>query len=278
MSSTQDELWRTLTRVNAVLRDAEIPFALTGGCAVYARGGPPTEHDVDVLVLQEHAQSAVRALVAAGMREAVSPEDWLVKVYDGDRLVDLLFRPHGSPVTREILDSAEELTVGALQVPVQSATEVLASKLLVLGPHRCDFAPLVAIARALREQVDWPELARRTAASPYAEAFLTLVRRLRLTSEPTVEPPPGAEFTETEEWQPASARLHRVLAEDPRTLEQGVQVCVRGRQVRVSGEVASERRRDQIATVLAETVPDLWVINDVRVVPAGEPTKHEELP
>ena len=30
-----------------VLRDNDIPFALAGGLAVYARGGPPTEHDVD---------------------------------------------------------------------------------------------------------------------------------------------------------------------------------------------------------------------------------------
>jgi hypothetical protein len=180
MSSTQDELLRTLTRVASGLRPAGIPFALTGGCAVYARGGPATEHDVDLLVLEDDAPEAVRALVGVGMRAAEAPEDWLTKVYDGDRLVDLVFRPNGIPVTKEILAAAEDLPVAAVQVPVQPATDILASKLLVLGPHRCDFSQLLPIARALREQIDWPRLAHKTLDSPYAEAFLVLVRRLRI--------------------------------------------------------------------------------------------------
>jgi hypothetical protein len=180
MSSTQDELLRTLTRVNSGLRPAGIPFALTGGCAVYARGGPETEHDVDLLVLEEDVPEAVRALVGVGMRAAEAPEDWLAKVYDGERLVDLVFRPNGEQVTKEMLASAEELAVGAVRVPVLPATDVVASKLLVLGPHRCDFSQLLPIARALREQIDWPLLAEKTAESPYAAAFLVLVRRLQI--------------------------------------------------------------------------------------------------
>ena len=37
------------------------------------------------------------------------------------------------------------------------------------------------MVRALREQVDWAEVRARTAASPFAEAFLLLVDRLGLT-------------------------------------------------------------------------------------------------
>ncbi|NUT92789.1 MAG: hypothetical protein HOY78_12280, partial [Saccharothrix sp.] len=83
MSGVQDQLLRTLTKVAKALREQEIPFALAGGCAVYARGGPATEHDVDILVREEDAKPAVSALVAAGMRAADAPEDWLLKVYDG---------------------------------------------------------------------------------------------------------------------------------------------------------------------------------------------------
>jgi len=43
-------------------------------------------------------------------------------------------------------------------------------------------APL-QIARALREQIDWNALRRRTAASPYAKAFFVLVEELGITPQ-----------------------------------------------------------------------------------------------
>ncbi len=176
----QDQLIRTVVKVAAGLREAGVRFALTGGCAAYARGGPATEHDVDVLVREDDVETAVRALVAAGMRHVEPPEDWLTKVYDGDRLVDLLFRPNERPVTDEILDRAEDLQVGSVVVPVQTATDVLIGKLLVLGPHRCDFSDAMDVARALREQIDWQVVAAEAAGSPYVEAFLLLVHRLEV--------------------------------------------------------------------------------------------------
>jgi osmotically-inducible protein OsmY len=77
--------------------------------------------------------------------------------------------------------------------------------------------------------------------------------------------------------QYVAARLHRVLAEDPRTAEQGVRVTVRGQQVMVSGDVASAQRRAELERVLREAAPDMVVHNDVRVVRAGEPIDREEL-
>jgi hypothetical protein len=184
MSGVQDDLLRTLTKVAKALRAQEIPFALAGGCAVYARGGPATEHDVDILVREQDAGAAVSALVAAGMRAATPPEDWLLKVYDGDSLVDLLFRPNEVPVTDETLARAEELQVGSVVLPVMPATEVMIGKLLVLDGHRCDFSELLPFARALREQINWDQVREATKHSPYAEAFLVLVERLDLLPTP----------------------------------------------------------------------------------------------
>jgi hypothetical protein len=178
MSGLQDELLRTLVKVANALRGAEIPFALTGGCAGYARGGPASEHDVDLLVRPEDATQAVRVLVQRGLRAAEPPEDWLLKVYDGDSLVDLLFRPNERIVTDEILAMAEEMPVGSVMLPVMPATFVLSSKLLVLDGHRCDFSELLPFARALREQIDWEQVREETKHSPYAEAFLVLIERL----------------------------------------------------------------------------------------------------
>ena len=41
-----------------------------------------------------------------------------------------------------------------------------------------DYSRLVAIARSLREQINWVPLRNRTAGSPYAQAFFTLVEGL----------------------------------------------------------------------------------------------------
>jgi hypothetical protein len=174
----QTALLRSLAKVANTLTAAEVPFALSGGCAVYARGGPPTTHDVDVLVREQDVPRAVSALVSYGMRAADTPLDWLAKVYDGDRLVDLLHHPNRLPVTDEVLDRAELMEVGPAVMPVATATDLLVDKCLVFGPHRCDFTEVLPIARALREQVDWVEVRDRTADSPYAEAFLFLLRRL----------------------------------------------------------------------------------------------------
>jgi hypothetical protein len=180
-----ERVQRTLVRVGTVLRDAGVPFALTGGSAIYARGGPFSEHDVDVLVRPGDVDEAVRTLVEAGMRAADAPEDWLRKVYDGDVLVDLIHRPAELTVTDETLAGADEMQVGPMSAPVAPATDVLAHKLLVLGPHHCDYTWVLPAARALREQVDWRELADRTGHSPYAEAFLLLAERLGIS--PVVE-------------------------------------------------------------------------------------------
>lgn len=171
-------------RVVNALRAEGIRFALSGGCAVYALGGPASEHDVDVLLRADDAPVARKVLVAAGMRAVEPPEDWLTKVYDGECLVDLIYSPNRRPVTDDLLDQAVQLRLGATSAPVLPATEIMIDKLLVLTEHRCDFTTLLPIARALREQIDWGRVARETAHSPYARAFLTLLENLDVADVP----------------------------------------------------------------------------------------------
>ncbi|AXY50478.1 hypothetical protein YT1_1034 [Rhodococcus ruber] len=74
------------------------------------------------------------------------------------------------------------------------------------------------------------------------------------------------------------AHLHRALAEDPRTAEQGVRVTIRGTDVYLTGEVASAARRDALTTVVQEQLPGVTVHNDVHVVDSRDPgTSVEEL-
>lgn len=172
-----------MKRAAATLRDDDIPFVLAGSLAVYARGGPETDHDVDFVLAPRDADRAVALLCADGFRKEVPPEGWLYKVYDeNDAMIDLIFSPNGATPdeVERIVEHADELEVYAIRMRVMSATDVLASKLLALREHSLDYEPALEVARALREQIDWAVLADRTHGSPYAQAFMTLARGLGL--------------------------------------------------------------------------------------------------
>lgn len=74
-----------------------------------------------------------------------------------------------------------------------------------------------------------------------------------------------------------AARVRRVLAEDPRTAELGIQVDVRGEHVYLCGSVSSQQCKDELDLVVHEQEPRLRVHNDVHVVEAGEPGEPEVL-
>jgi predicted nucleotidyltransferase len=176
-------LTETAKRVGVALKQADIPFALGGGCASYVRGGPGSEHDVDFFVCAQDVETILDLLSRQGLRVVRPPEDWLVKVYDDAVLVDLIHQAAGRPVTREMLSRAEVLEVGSVRMPVLATTDLVIHKMSSFGPHACDFARPLAMVRALREQVDWDRVRAQTKGNDYAYAFLVLAGRLGLLPE-----------------------------------------------------------------------------------------------
>jgi hypothetical protein len=173
-----EPLVRTMKHAAAALREADLEFMLGGGLAVWARGGPPTDHDVDFYVREEHAARGMEALVEAGLRPERPPEEWLYKAYEGDVLVDLIFRPAGGPLGDEHFARATWLEVSAQNLLVASVDDVLVMKLLALTEQEPDFRHVLQIARALREQIDWSFVRDRAGISPFGQAFLTLAEGL----------------------------------------------------------------------------------------------------
>jgi hypothetical protein len=168
----------TMKRAAAALRDADVPAMLGGGLAVWARGGPPTEHDVDFYLREADAETGLEALVDAGMQSERPPEGWLFKAHDDETLVDLIFRPSGGPIGDEHFQRAELLEVMAQPMLVASLDDVLATKLLSLREQELDYAPVLELSRSVREQVDWDFVRAQTSGSPFARAFFTLVEEL----------------------------------------------------------------------------------------------------
>ncbi len=154
-------LVNTLKRVAAIFKQADVPFALGGSFAVYAHGGYSSDHDVDFMIREQDVDRALEELTAAGFTSERPPEDWLVKVYDDGRMVDLIFRPVETPVTDETLADSVVRPVDAIQMPCISATQLMVHKLLSFSQHYCDFARGLPVARSLREQIDWRACATR---------------------------------------------------------------------------------------------------------------------
>jgi putative nucleotidyltransferase-like protein len=182
-----EKLTESLKRSVAALEQEDVPYLLGGGLGCWARGGPPSSNDIDLMIKPEDAERAQEALAAAGMRPETPPEQWLRKAWDGDILVDLIFEPSGMRIDDEVIARGEEMSVEAMQTRVMDLDDILTTKLLALDEHSADYRDLILITRSLREQIDWAKLRERTSSSPFAAAFFTLADGLEITPAEAVE-------------------------------------------------------------------------------------------
>jgi len=185
-------LTEALKQAVAALRDSRVSFMLGGSFAAWARGGPEPQNDLDVMVKPQDADAALLALAGVGMRTERPPEEWLYKAWLDEVMIDVIFRPSGLDMTDEVFERAEEIAVMAVATPVMALEDVLVTMLMAIDEHTLDYSRVVGIARSLREQIDWPQVRARTARSPYAKAFFTLVEELGVAPRhPEAQPEPS---------------------------------------------------------------------------------------
>jgi Uncharacterised nucleotidyltransferase len=180
-----------LKRAASALAGADVPFMLGGSLASWARGGPETRHDLDLMIRPEDVERALAALEAAGMRTERPSEQWLVKAWDGDTLVDLIFHPKGMTIDDEAIARGDDLSVLGMELRVMALEDVLVTKLLALSEHSLRYESPLQIARALREQIDWADVHARTRDSAFARPFFVLLDALDIVSESALEAPPS---------------------------------------------------------------------------------------
>jgi hypothetical protein len=167
------------TSVSALKSDG-VPFALAGSYALWVHGAPEPNKDVDLAVAEQDVAAAVDSLSGAGFEIERPPEDWLFKAFLNGSMVDVLHRLSGVPVDSALLRTADEFEVLGVRMPVLPPTHIVITKLQSLSEHYCDFAALLPVVRAVREQLDWDRILAETSGRPFAEAFLLLVDRLEI--------------------------------------------------------------------------------------------------
>ncbi|AZQ32750.1 hypothetical protein EJ357_04240 [Streptomyces cyaneochromogenes] len=175
-------------QVGALLKRKGHRFALAGSVAVYAHGGSGhLQHDADFCVRRADAEAVARTLAEAGLTVRTPPEDWLMKTTCLGQDVDFLFELAHRPVTTDLLALAQDVPVDSVHMPVLPPTELMRGLVEAFSEHYCDFGPALAVARALREKVDWEDLRGSCEDEPMPAAFFFLLERLDVIA-PREEP------------------------------------------------------------------------------------------
>ena len=167
-----------MMHVAAALRDGGVPHMLAGSFAVWARGGPAHDTDLDFAVKREDIERAVEVLEAAGMKEKETPEEWLRKVCEDDVMVDLIFDPAGLDIDDAAIERGDDIEVQGMTFRVMAVDDVMTTKLFAFKEHYLDYESTLEMARMVREQIDWDELRRRCGDYAYAKPFFTLAEEV----------------------------------------------------------------------------------------------------
>ncbi|MET9833259.1 hypothetical protein ABZ078_29035 [Streptomyces sp. NPDC006385] len=168
-------------QIGALLKHKGHSFALAGSVAVYAHGGSGhLQHDADFCILRSDAEAVADTLAEAGLTVRTPPEDWLLKTTCFGQEVDLLFELAHRPVSTELLARAQELPVDSVRMPVLAPTDLMRGLIEPFSEHYCDFGPVLAAARALREKVDWEAVRASCGDEPMPAAFFFLLERLNV--------------------------------------------------------------------------------------------------
>jgi hypothetical protein len=106
------------------------------------------------------------------------PEEWLLKAWNGDVLVDVIFQTVEGEVGDKQIARGELLTVTSMAMNVLRLEDMFALRLQTLHEHHLDHAALLKMARALHEQVDRNALRARVDHTPDRRVVHALRARL----------------------------------------------------------------------------------------------------
>jgi predicted nucleotidyltransferase len=263
----EETFLRVLGDAIRVAGGAGLPHAFMGGIASTALGRPRWTHDVDLCVRREDARAMLAAFAAAGYDTEETDQSWLYKAMKDGVLVDLIFESTGGIVLDdEMLSRVRSASFGNLQLNVLGPEDLLVIKAIVHREHRQRHW-FDALALVETGELDWSYLLQRAAPSPRRVASLLLYAQtdgLRVPDwviesllEQAREQETGADVPD----EYLVAHASEALAGDPRTAELELDVSIDGREVVLTGTVATPERQAAVGEVVAKALPGREVRN-----------------
>jgi hypothetical protein len=143
------------------LADAEVPFLVGGGYALYAYLGRwRTTKDIDVFLSAAVLDRALEALARAGFEVEVTDPAWLGKARKGGALIDVIFCSYNGlfPVDDSWHHNGRRAEVLGVPVRVVGPEEIIISKSFVAARDRFDGGDVSWLLRAVGRQLDWARI------------------------------------------------------------------------------------------------------------------------
>jgi hypothetical protein len=238
-----------------------------GGIASTALGRPRWTHDIDLCVRREDARAILAAFARAGYETEETDQSWLYKAMKDGVLVDVIFESTGGiELDDEMLSRVRQGSFGNLQLNVLGPEDLLVIKAIVHREHRQRHW-FDALALVETGELDWSYLLRRAAPGPRRVASLLLYAQtdgLRVPDwviESLLEQAREQEAGSDVPDEYLIAHANEALATDPRTAELELDVSVDGREVVLTGTVATPERQAAVAEVVAKALPGREVRN-----------------
>lgn len=162
-----DETFRSvLDDVVRALEDEDVPYLAIGGLATATYGRPRPTKDIDVFVKPEDAERSLKALEQAGFSTEEPKEDWLLKAYKDDVLVDVIFRIHNSIyLDDDMIAKGRRHQLKGTTIKVVPAEDFIVMQACTHSedtPHYW-YNALTVIANS---EIDWDYVIRRSSHGP----------------------------------------------------------------------------------------------------------------
>ncbi|HWC43952.1 MAG TPA: nucleotidyltransferase [Actinomycetota bacterium] len=258
---------RVLADAIRVAGGTGLPHAFMGGIASTALGRPRWTHDIDLCVRRDDARPMLAAFADAGYDTEETDPAWLYKAMRDGVLVDVIFESTGGIVLDDdMLSRVRRASFGNLQLNVLGPEDLLVIKAIVHREHRQRHW-FDALALVETGELDWSYLLQRAAPSPRRVASLLLYAQtdgLRVPDWVIESLLDQAREQETGTDMPDEylvAHAGEALATDPRTAELELDVSVDGREVVLTGTVATPERQAAVGAVVARALPGREIRN-----------------
>ncbi len=301
-----DRFDRVLGETVEAMEEAGIRYAFIGGIASGGLGRPRSTHDIDLFVMPEQAEIALRALEKHGFKVEKTDPTWLYKGFKENILVDVIFKSKGEIyLDAEMYNKMITAEFHGKKLRLVSPEDLLIIKAAAHGEmtpnHWHDAIALLSYAN-----LDWQYLIRRARRAPrrilslllYAQSndiwvpnyvvhelfneIFENVTRLYKSHPPVTR----VSATYPQKADPSHkhrgkeylvAHLREKIAEDSRTNELDIQIDQEDDKILLRGEVSVPERRKAVEQIAHEVAPNAMIENQIRVSHFEEPSEIEDI-